>query len=405
MRARPSRCCWQTPGVQTVQLTWQQAEGTAVVLAALGGSLALSPRRRVRAAGALVREVATIGVLYGLWRLAGTVALLDNGGAYDRARWIQDVQRDLLLPSERSVQELVLGHSWLVQGANLYYATMHMTMMLVFLFWLFVRHRDQYRPVRQVMAWTSLACLAVQLVPVAPPRLVPGFVDTATLHGQSVYSSGGIAADQLAAMPSVHVAWAVLIGFYTWRISPSRWRVVGAVHAVVTVFVVVATANHWWLDGVVGVAILAVCAWAVRLVQLAWHRSRGRGRSAARVHQGAEQRALGARHQSGQGTSQHQPPEQGHPAAEDQPTGDVLRVVGRDVDPGEGHEHRGHRGDRTEPPIDQPQAGGDGPGHDGVVGGEGPVRAVPRENQQAGVGEGPPLVDGVDDRLVHRHGQ
>ncbi len=88
---------------------------------------------------------------------------------------------------------------------------MHFTMMFVFLIWLFWRYRDRYRPVRTTMAWTTFFCLVIQLLPVAPPRMLPGFVDTAMLYNQSVYSNG-LAADQLSAMPSVHVAWAVVVG-------------------------------------------------------------------------------------------------------------------------------------------------------------------------------------------------
>jgi membrane-associated phospholipid phosphatase len=71
-------------------------------------------------------------------------------------------------------------------------------------------------------------------------------------------------------MPSVHVAWAVLVGYYAWRVSPSRWRYLGPAHAVLTILVVVVTGNHWWLDGIVAVAILAVCAWSVFGVRTAW---------------------------------------------------------------------------------------------------------------------------------------
>ena len=128
---------------------------------------------------------------------------------------------------------------------------------------------SDYRPVRQVMAWTTLGCLLVQLVPVAPPRMLPGIVDTAMSYGQSVYANG-LPFDQLSAMPSVHVAWAVLIGWYVWRISPSRWRFLGPMHAALTVTVVVVTGNHWWLDGIVAVAILSICAWGVYGVRWAW---------------------------------------------------------------------------------------------------------------------------------------
>jgi hypothetical protein len=256
--------------MQTVGLSWQHSGEVAAILAVGGGALALSNNRTIRAIGAFARETAVIGVLYALWQLAGRISVTSTKGAVARARWIQDFDRHLPLPSEHTVQGWILGHRYLVQAANLYYAAMHMTVMLIFLIWLFVWHRDQYRPVRQVMAWTTLGCLLVQLLPVAPPRMLPGMVDTGLLYNQSVYSNG-LPIDQLSAMPSVHVAWAVCVGYYTWRVSRSRWRYIGPAHAAIIVFVVVATGNHWWLDGIVAVLILSTCAWAVYGVRTGWH--------------------------------------------------------------------------------------------------------------------------------------
>jgi hypothetical protein len=231
-----------------------------------------------RNVGAFARATAVVGVLYGLWRLAGELSGASKHDAYRRAHWIERFDHYLPLPSERSMQQLILGHRTVMQAANLYYAAMHMTIMLTFLIWLFVRHRDQYRPVRQVMAWTTLGCLLVQLVPVAPPRMLHGYVDTGLLTGQSVYSNG-LPIDQLSAMPSVHVAWAVIVGYYTWRVSASRWRWLGPAHTVVTILVVVVTANHWWLDGIVAVLILTGCAWSVYGVRRAWRALRDRAQS------------------------------------------------------------------------------------------------------------------------------
>jgi hypothetical protein len=245
--------------VQTVGLSWQHSFEAAAAVAATGTMMRLSGRRYVQALGAFAREVAVIGVLYAVWQLAGDVSGASRNGALARARWIEHAERYLPLPSEHTVQHAALSHPLLVQGANLYYAAMHMTTMLIFLIWLFVRHRERYRPIRQVMAWTTLGCLLVQLIPVAPPRMLPGIVDTGLSYNQSVYSHG-LAIDQLSAMPSVHVAWAVLVGWYVWHVSPSRWRIIGPVHAVVMTLVVVVTGNHFWLDGIVAVAILAVCA-------------------------------------------------------------------------------------------------------------------------------------------------
>jgi hypothetical protein len=263
--------------VQTVGLTWQQAFEAAAGAAVGGSLLALVPNRIARAVGAFAREAAIIGGLYALWQLAGKLSVTGTSDAYGRARWIEHAEKYLPLPSEHDMQQVVLGHSLVVQGANLYYDTMHMTVMLIFLVWLFVRHRDRYRPIRQVLAWTTLGCLLVQLMPVAPPRMMPGIVDTAKLYNQSVYSNG-LPIDQLSAMPSVHVAWAALVGYYVWRVSPSRWRWIGPAHTVLTVLVVVLTGNHWWLDGIVAAAILVACAWAVFGVRTGWHAALARYR-------------------------------------------------------------------------------------------------------------------------------
>jgi hypothetical protein len=124
---------------------------------------------------------------------------------------------------------------------------------------MFLRHRDRYAFWRTTIVLLTASCLLVQLLPVAPPRLLPefGFVDTAAEYGQSVYTAlSAVGPDQLSAMPSVHVGWAVLVAIAAWTLTTSRWRWLGVGHAVATVFVVVATANHFWLDGIVATALL-----------------------------------------------------------------------------------------------------------------------------------------------------
>ena len=161
-----------------------------------------------------------------MWQFVGDFSVMSTDRAFIRGEWIARFEHTLHLPSERSVQDLILNHAGLVQAANLYYDTMHFGIMFVFLLWMFVRHRDRYSAIRTTLAITTLACLAIQFIPVAPPRLLPGFVDTAAVYGQSVYAGGGLEGN-LAAMPSIHVAWAVVIAWYTMRITRSRWRYLG----------------------------------------------------------------------------------------------------------------------------------------------------------------------------------
>ena len=248
-------------------LEWEPA--AMVVFILVGAVIALRPvaARWADVVGAFARELAIMFTLYAVWRLAAQLSLMQVDGAVWRGRWLWDVQRALHLPSEVSVQHLVLPHPLLVQGANVYYAVAHVPAMILFLAWLFTFHRPRYPKIRNAMALTTGACLLIQLIPVAPPRLVPGLgiVDTPLLYHQSVYGRIGTGiASQLSAMPSVHVAWALLVGFGAVMVSSSRTRWLVLAHPIVTVLVVVATGNHFWLDGIVAAALLAVALFAQR---------------------------------------------------------------------------------------------------------------------------------------------
>jgi hypothetical protein len=251
--------------------TWQEAAAVAGALAVGWGALLrrrLGPRFQP-----YLREAAVIIGLYALWQLAGSLAGSGTYAAVGRGRWIWDTERSAHLLSEKTVQGWILPHPLIVQAANLYYDTMHFGVLIIFLLWLFTRHRAAYGRWRTTLALLTASCLAIQLIPVAPPRIVPdlGLADTAVLYGQSVYGSvGGFHADQLSAMPSVHVGWAVLVAVCAYRVGTSRWRYLGVAHAVVTVFVVVATGNHFWGDGIVAVALLAaviVSQWTIRTLR------------------------------------------------------------------------------------------------------------------------------------------
>jgi hypothetical protein len=251
-------------------LSWPQSTELTAALAVAGLGFRCARPAWTRVGTAFALEASLIAALYSVWQFVANRTVADEVAAVRNAEWVQRVEQTFHLPSERAVQHLVLNHSLVVQASNLYYDTMHFAMIFVFLLWLFFRHRDRYGEVRTILATTTLVCLVISFVPVAPPRLLAGsgFVDTAVAYGQSVY--GGQAANELSAMPSVHVAWAVLIAWYAMRIGRGRWRLLGPIHAVVTTFVVVCTANHWWLDGIVAVAVLAACAWAQVGVARGW---------------------------------------------------------------------------------------------------------------------------------------
>src|SRR6185503_11172970 len=140
-----------------------------------------------------LRVSAVVAALYALWQRAAAASVDQGAGAFGRARWIVRFEHGWL-PSERSAQRL-LGHSELLtRAANWYYASMHFAALGLLLLWLFARHRDRYPAVRNVLVLLTASSLLIQLVPVAPPRLLPGlgFVDTAARYGESVYSMSAI---------------------------------------------------------------------------------------------------------------------------------------------------------------------------------------------------------------------
>ena len=241
-------------------LPWEYALVLVVVFALLGRRLhATRPRL-----AAVAREASIVSVLYSLWQLAGQLSLLGIERALERGAWLWEFERTLRLPNEQVWQAALIPHSFWTQAANLYYAIAHVPAMGIFLVWAFLRHNDRYRPWRNTLALVTGMCLVIQLVPVAPPRLTDetGMIDTGLAYGQSVYGTLGRGiAGQLQAMPSIHVAWAALIGWAAWEISDSRWRWIGPVHFALTFIVVAVTGNHYWLDGIVAMVLLVPAYW------------------------------------------------------------------------------------------------------------------------------------------------
>lgn len=250
--------------VRNLMLAWQPAAVTAAGLASVALPAKLYRRRRwAAAAGGVAWETALLFGLYSLWQLAGSFAVGSPGHALPRGRSIWHVERILDLPSETAVQHLILPHPLLVQLANLYYDVLHFPVLIGCLVWLYFWRREHYAPIRTTLVLVTGASLVAQLVlPVAPPRLIggTGLVDTALTYHQSVYGSLGLDAAQFSAMPSVHVAWAVIVALAVITATRSRWRWPAIGYPVLTTLVVVVTANHYWLDGAValGLVILAV---------------------------------------------------------------------------------------------------------------------------------------------------
>jgi len=208
----------------------------------------------------VVREAVLLATLFLVYSAGRQFAAKHTGSAFDHAHEVLSFQNWLHLPNEASIQHAALKLPHVVEGANLYYASVHAPLTAAVLLWLSIWRPKAYSHVRwTIVALTGLALAGHIVFPLAPPRMMPGFVDTGLAFGQSVYGverSGGVA-NQFAAMPSLHVGWAALLALSMILITRTKWRWLWLAHPIITFAVVVVTANHYWLDGIVVLLLLA----------------------------------------------------------------------------------------------------------------------------------------------------
>jgi hypothetical protein len=217
----------------------------------------------------LIRELALVTALFLLYRCGRLLAVGHTGEAFRHAAGIWRLERWAHLPSETGLQQLLLHSETLVRAANTFYATVHFPATALFLIWMYVRRAEHYAWARRVLtAMTAAALLLHLLYPLAPPRLLPGtgLVDTAQVYGPSAYGGDpatDTTANQFAAMPSLHFGWALMIAVGMIIVTSGRWRWLWLLHPLITLVVITGTANHYWLDSLVGGALLALALWLV----------------------------------------------------------------------------------------------------------------------------------------------
>src|SRR4029453_14297099 len=148
---------------------------------------------------------------------------------------------------------------------NQYYVIAHFAGTAIFLVWMYVRRPTAYRVCRRILIWMAASGVLLHVFfPPAPPRIFPefGFIDTGRLFGPRAYGNEGLfdgVSNQIAAMPSLHFGWALLVGWGAIMFSKSKWRWLVAAHPVLTLLAIIVTANHYWLDAFVAMVIFPAC--------------------------------------------------------------------------------------------------------------------------------------------------
>lgn len=210
----------------------------------------------------LWQEALLIALGYFLYGRVRNLVPSHEGLAMQHGRAVQHLQSDLHLSFELSVNRFVARHEWLAQSMDYYYATLHFVVTPACLLWLFLAHSRIYRGARTVLFVTSLLALAgFWLYPLAPPRLLPqyGYIDTLLkFHTWGSLADPKIAqhSNQFAAMPSLHMAWALWCGVSIIYCARRPWvRLLGVVYPLCTLAVIVGTANHFFIDALAGLLV------------------------------------------------------------------------------------------------------------------------------------------------------
>jgi hypothetical protein len=214
-------------------------------------------------------EALAILVAYFLYEWARARVSGSPADAARNARQVVAAERALGIFHEATVQGWFLGRQTFLRAWDVYYGTVHFVGPVVVLAWLWRRRPKRYRRWRNTLVATGLVALvAFALYPVLPPRLLPshfGFVDIAARYGglgPLGQPPAKVMDNPYAAMPSLHVGWATWCACVLVSALRRRWiKVLAVAYPFVTLFAVVVTANHYVLDGVGGVAAVAL-GWA-----------------------------------------------------------------------------------------------------------------------------------------------
>jgi hypothetical protein len=254
------------------------------------------------------KEILIMGAFYFIYSLTrnrfGSIRVSGDDiplHSFTNAMRVIRFERAIGLYHEESIQQWFLPYKWFIQLMNTYYGTAHFAVTIGVFFVLMNRRKDVFPLFRNALAaMTGLAIIGFALFPLMPPRLLDapcpgtattvvagkeiarttfggdciptklrnyngatefGFVDTLKEYGGPWdFDSGGIAkrSNQYAAMPSLHIGWASWCAFAIWPLARRKWiRAAVLLYPALTLFCIVVTGNHFWLDGIGGILALA----------------------------------------------------------------------------------------------------------------------------------------------------
>jgi membrane-associated phospholipid phosphatase len=186
--------------------------------------------------------------------------------AFQHARAIVDFERSIHTFIERDVQLWAINNKVFIDIANWMYINSHFLVTTTFLIWLYITRNHAYYFVRNMfLVAMVLALVGYVVFPTAPPRFLPewGFQDTvADLFGEGASQTAGVLYNPYAAIPSMHVAFALMVAVPAIQlVRPRLLKILWSVYPLLVTFVVISTGNHFWIDAALGAVVAAISAW------------------------------------------------------------------------------------------------------------------------------------------------
>jgi hypothetical protein len=233
-----------------------------------------------------------IGILVGVdiaYELVRGIADSQRADAIAHGQQLIDLERSTHTFFEPSLQAFFMPANWVIDLANQMYLNAQFSIALGFLVWLYLFRNESYYFVRNMFVVSmGLALIGYTLYPTAPPRMFPqyGFIDTITDFSNVNHDSAlaKIFINPYAAVPSMHCAFAMMIGVTGFRVCRHAYsKAFWAAWPVLITWVVIVTANHYWVDWALG-WLVALASFAIAKGALArwkpdawdWQSSPGR---------------------------------------------------------------------------------------------------------------------------------
>jgi hypothetical protein len=247
---------------------------------------------------------------------SGAGTSVDPEPAFHHGEAIIQLERNMRLYFEDALQRWYLdlpGHG-LIRSWNVYYGILHFVVTAFALVWLFRQAPERYRVWRNTLAFTTLlAVVGFASFSLMPPRLLDdpgvyggcqvyadtpyedleargvetgdapcddfGYVDTvAEYGGWASFGSDEMAAvsNQYAAMPSMHIGWSTWCALVLAPLIRNRWlRALAIAYPLLTLFDIIVTGNHYWIDGLGGLLCLGLGYVVARVLTTWWESRRG----------------------------------------------------------------------------------------------------------------------------------